>query len=146
MKLFLACDHRGHEIEEELVNLLKKDGYEVITSNLEHDSDDDYVDFALDVLSKMNTINDLGILICGNGIGMSIIANKVYDIRCARVLSVDDAVASRQHNGANVIALGTTNVQEMYNLIKIFITTNTPNIERHMRRLNKIINFERETK
>lgn len=143
MKIYIATDHRGHTIENELIENLKKYiNCEIVPSTIPHSSDDDYVDFAIDVLTKMDKKNDIGIVICGNGIGMSIIANKVPQIRCARVLTKDDAKAAREHNGANAIALGTTTVNEMTDLILTFINTPLPNEERHIRRVNKIIKFE----
>lgn len=142
MKIYIGTDHRGYTIEKELVKRLESQNYEVIASKLEHHSEDDYVDFAFDICSKMNKFEDIGILICGNGVGMSIAANKVPGIRCARVTTESDAKAARNHNGANVIALGTFDVEEMLKIILTFITTPTPDEERHLRRVNKIIKYE----
>ena len=143
MNIYLATDHRGHTIEKELIQNLKKYlDVNIITSQLPHSPEDDYVDFALDVLNRMDKSKDIAVVICGNGIGMSIIANKVRDIRCARVTTIDEAVAAREHNGANAIALGTTNISKMTKLILAFINTPLPTEARHLRRISKIIKYE----
>lgn len=142
MNLYIGTDHRGNTIEKELVSELKRiTNLEIITCNIEHSSEDDYPDFAFDVCKNIKD-DDIGVLICGNGIGMSIAANKVKGIRCARVTNEEEAEAARKHNAANVIALGTFDVNEMIKLIIKFIITPLPTEERHMRRVNKIINYE----
>ena len=74
---------------------------------------------------------------------MSIAANKVKGIRCARVTNVDDAFKCKNHNGANVIALGANlELEETKKIIDTFIVTKPASEERHLRRINKIIQFE----
>ena len=104
MKLYIACDHRGTSMKDYLIKELEPT-YNIIPSAIQNSSEDDYPDFAFDIATKMDKENDLGILICGTGIGISIAANKVQGIRCARVNNIDDAISSRQHNHANIIAL-----------------------------------------
>ncbi len=146
MKLHIAVDHRSHEIEDLLINeILKTKNLEIVTSKLPHHSEDDYPDFAIEVLEQMDKTKDIGVVICGNGIGMSIIANKIKGVRCARAVNTDDCIKAREHNGANVLAIGTTTIEEMTNLITTFMDTPTPNEERHIRRMNKIINYENGT-
>lgn len=147
MRLYIACDHRGALIEEKLVNLLKEKGYnDIYLSQLEHSSDDDYVDFALDIYDKMDIENDIGVLICGTGVGMSIIANKVKGVRCARVTNIDETISAREHNGANSLALGENlGVEKIVEIIDTFIKTPTLIDERHKRRVDKIIKFEKES-
>lgn len=142
MKIYLGTDHRGCEIKEELINELNKKGFEVIVSTLPNSENDDYVDFAFDICEKMHK-EDIGILICGNGIGMSIAANKVKGIRCARVTTEDDAMKAKEHNGANVVALGADlGIDKIISIINIFISTPIISLERHQRRVNKIIDYE----
>ena len=84
-----------------------------------------------------------GILICGNGIGISIAANKVKGIRCARVFNEDDAFKCKNHNGANIIAIGAEeNIDKVMNIINVFISTKPASEERHLKRINKIIKYE----
>ena len=104
MKIYIACDHRGVELKEYLIRNLQNT-YEIIPSTLPNSSEDDYPDFAFDICTKMDKTTDLGILICGTGIGISIAANKVKGIRCARVNNLEDAKSARIHNHANVIAI-----------------------------------------
>ena len=80
--------------------------------------------------------------LAGNGIGISIAANKVKGIRCARVVSEEDAHHAKNHNGANVIAFGGISKEEALNIIKTFLNTKSATEERHIRRIKKIIDYE----
>ena len=144
MKIFIASDHRGYSVENEIVKHLTQMGMEVITTKISHDDNDDYTDFAFEL--GENVVKDgsaLGILICGTGIGMSIAANKVKGIRAARCVDVDDAFYSKNHNDANVICLGLENsVEKMCEIIDTFINTKRAEEQRHINRVNKIINYE----
>ena len=142
MSIYIASDHRGVSLKEFLVNELSKDE-SVVKSRIENTSEDDYPDFAFDLCSHMSKENDLGIVICGTGIGISIAANKVKGIRCARVLSVNDATLARQHNHANVIALpADMEYQEALQIVLAFINAEESNEDRHVRRVNKITMYE----
>ena len=142
MSIYIASDHRGVSLKEYLASELAKDE-NIIKSRIENTSEDDYPDFAFDVCSHMSKENDLGILICGTGIGISIAANKVKGIRCARVLSLNDAKSSREHNHANVIALpADMDYQEALQIVLEFINAKVSNEDRHVRRVNKIVNYE----
>ena len=144
MKIYIASDHRGYPAEKEIVSHLRQMGIEVITSTLVHNDNDDYADFAIEVAENVvKDENSIGILICGTGIGMSIAANKVKGIRAARCVDVDDAFYSKNHNNANIICLGMENdISKMCEIIDTFINTKKPEEERHIKRVNKIINYE----
>ena len=144
MKIFIATDHRGVNIENEIVNYLTKMGMEVIQTKIPHNDTDDYVDFAIDVANNvLKNDNSLGILICGTGIGMSIAANKVKGIRAARCVDVNDAFYSKLHNGANILCLGMENsLPKMFEIIDTFINTKNADEEKHLRRIEKIIKYE----
>ena len=91
----------------------------------------------------MSKEEDLGIVICGNGVGISIAANKVKGIRCARVDTIEDAIAAKEHNRANVIALPATIDKEYaVDLCLSFIKAKPSELDRHVRRVNKIIAYE----
>ena len=75
MKIYIACDHRGVELKKYLIGNLQNT-YEIIPSTLPNSSEDDYPDFAFDICTKMDKNTDLGILICGTGIGISIAASN----------------------------------------------------------------------
>lgn len=147
MKLYIATDHRGKDVLKDLIINLKNLGYQdIFLPTIENSGGDDYVDFALNVLEKMDKKSDIAVLICGNGIGMNIIANKVKGIRCARVVSEIEAVAAKEHNGANALALGADlGVNILTEIIDTFLKTEMPSEERHQRRVNKIIQYEEGT-
>lgn len=142
MSIYIASDHRGVSLKEYLANELAKEE-SVVKSRIENKKEDDYPDFAFDVCSHMSKENDLGILICGTGIGISIAANKVKGIRCARVLSISDAKSAKEHNHANVIALpASMDYQEALEVVLEFIKTTSSDEDRHIRRVNKITAYE----
>lgn len=144
MKIYIGADHQGAKLAKTLLEELKEQGYAVEYSKVENSETDDYPDFAFDVCESVIKEKDsFGILLCGNGIGISIAANKVKGIRCARVLNEEDAHHAKNHNGANVIAFGGVSKEIALKLIKIFLETPNPSEERHIRRIQKIINYER---
>lgn len=143
MKIFIGSDHRGVKLKEGITNYLQNEGLEVIPSSLTNDELDDYPDFAFDVSKQvLNNEGSLGILICGNGIGISIAANKVNGIRCARVTNSDDAFKAKNHNGANIIAFGGISLEEAKEIVDMFITTKPASESRHLKRIQKIIDYE----
>ena len=147
MKIYIASDHRGVEVENKITEYLTQMGLTVLKSKMEHTPTDDYVDFAFELAHNVASSDDtLGILLCGTGIGMSIAANKVKGIRAARCVDVDDAFYSKNHNAANVICLS-SNIEEgyLYEIIDTFINTKSASEEKHINRVNKIINYEKET-
>ena len=143
MKIILGADHRGAQLKDQIADYLKEEGLEVEISSIENNELDDYPDFAFDVAEKVvNYENALGILICGNGIGIGIAANKVKGIRCARVMNTDDAFKAKNHNGVNMISFGGLSLDEAENIVDIFITTKSAFEERHLKRIQKIIDYE----
>ncbi len=145
MKLFIGADHQGAALAKEITEDLKKEGFDAEYTKIKNDPTDDYPDFAFDICKQvLKEKENLGILLCGNGIGISIAANKVKGIRCARVLTKEDAHHAKNHNGANVIAFGGLSKEESMELIKTFIETPYATEERHLRRINKIIEYERK--
>ena len=144
MKVSIATDHNGVVEKQELINFLYELNVSVLDCSTNNTPTDDYPDFA-EVVAKHVATNqsDLGILLCGTGIGMSIAANKVKGIRCAKVSSVDEARLSKEHNNANIIALSyKENMDVLKEMIKTFIETPFSNEERHARRVEKINKLE----
>jgi ribose 5-phosphate isomerase B len=144
MKVFIASDHRGKDLKNSIYSYLKENNIEVLEIGLENNELDDYPDFAFKLCKLVReNENSLGILICGNGIGMSIAANKVKGIRCARVVDQDDAFKAKNHNDCNVIALGCTiDFDLVKEIVDTFISTKSASVERHLNRIQKIINYE----
>lgn len=144
MTIYIACDHLGIELKKELINHLQTNGLNVKEIELENNELDDYPDFAFKLCEIVNKEEkNLGILICGNGVGMSIAANKVKGIRCVRAITTDDAFKGKNHNGANVIAIGSNlGIDLAKEIVDTFITTKPASLDRYLRRVEKIIKYE----
>lgn len=140
MKIGISYDHNGYEISKQIKLHLINKGYDVIDYNDNYNKDDDYPKEALKLCEDIDNL-DFGILICGSGVGMSIIANKVKEVRCARVVNKEEAIETRLHQNANIIALSskTPNIEEV---IEAFITTEYIYEERHQRRIDQIKMYE----
>ncbi len=143
MIISAGADHGGFELKDKLVVMLRKEGYEVIDNGTNSPDSVDYPDFAKsvarDILEKKA---DFGLLVCGSGIGISIAANRFKGIRAALVTNDDYARLSRQHNNANIIALGGrfTSYEDAEKWLKIFLSTPFEG-GRHERRIEKIDNI-----
>lgn len=144
MKIAIATDHNGQYIKNEIINYLKSREYEVLNLSPSNGALDDYPEYAFLVgKAIVEKQAELGILLCGTGIGMSIAANKVKGIRCANISNVNEAALSREHNNANIIALGSkNNINDIIKMIDIFIKTSFKHEDRHSRRINQITEFE----
>ena len=142
MKIGIASDHRGYKLKEFLKNHLD---YEMIDYGTTSEESVDYPDFGIslgEAVAKGNT--DLGIAICGSGIGISIACNKVKGIRCARVTTIKDVKVTKKDNNANVLAFSSdVNYDKVKRMIEEFINTPFSNEERHIKRINKISEYER---
>ena len=143
MRLGITNDHRGYKLKVELLEKLKKD-YEVIDYGAKGTENVDYPLYAFKLGEALaNKEIDFGIAICGSGIGISIACNKVKGVRAARVLSLEDVIETRGDNDANIICLNENmSLDDAYNLIITFITTPFSNLERHIRRINEIKEYE----
>lgn len=148
LKIAIASDHRGVEYKKEIIAYLQNKNYKIIDCSIENTSTDDYPDFAFKVCDKVvNKEAEIGILVCRTGIGMSIAANKVKGIRCAKINSIEDATLSRNDNGANVMTFNyTENMNNIKKYIDAFISAEVINDERHQRRVNKIMEYEENHK
>ena len=143
MKICIANDHRGVKRKKELVRFLEKQGYEVINLGTDSTESTDYPLYAFK-LGKIvaNKEADFGVLLCRTGIGMSIAANKVKGIRCAKVNTIEEAKLTRIDNDSNVIAIKyNISILKSKKLLKGFIETETSMDERHVRRRNLINNY-----
>ena len=142
MKMAIAADHGGFEMKE----LIKKHFDKVNWLDLGTDSEAsvDYPDFAKKMAHAiLNNKADLGILICGTGIGISIAANRYHGIRAALVYNSEVAKLAKQHNNANVLVFGgrTMAVDEVINSIDTFLHSEYEG-GRHQRRIDKIEDTE----
>lgn len=141
MKVAIGCDHGGINLKPVLVDYLNKKGIEFKDFGTYGKESVDYNDYAYPVAQSVaNGEYDLGILICGTGIGMSIAANKVKGIRCGHCHDVFSAKMTRLHNNANILALGERVVGPglMVEIVDAFLSTDFSYDERHQRRVDKI--------
>lgn len=145
MKIGIATDHHGIKTKQKLINYLNKRGNEVVNYGPDSEESVDYPEFAFKIGNAIkNGEIELGILLCKTGIGMSIAANKVKGVRCAKVSNLKEAKLSRQHNDANVIAISAEQpLFKMKDIIDVFVKTKFSLEERHQRRVDLINNFKK---
>lgn len=147
MKIAIGCDHGGINLKPVLTEYLKKKGIEFKDFGTFSTQSTDYNEYAQAVGQAVADGQfDKGILICGTGIGMSIVANKIKGIRCGHCHDVFSAKMTRLHNDANVLALGERVVGPglMLEIVDAFLFTDFSFDERHERRVNKIKAIEQE--
>jgi ribose 5-phosphate isomerase B len=152
MNIYLASDHGGYNLKNDLKQYLNQINPELEILDLgpaELDLEDDYPDYAFKLASKLAaelaiSEQSLGILICRSGNGMAIAANKVKNIRAALCFSPEHAVKARQHDHANILVLDADylETQAHQQIVESFITAEPDLDSRHLRRVQKIINYE----
>lgn len=144
MVIGIANDHGGVDMKEKLVSYLEDLGYNVINYGTDSKDSVDYPIYAFKVGEEVRDKKiDVGILICKSGIGMSIAANKVKGVRCARVDTKEDAIVTREHNHSNVLALSANIAIDVAKEIVInFIQTDYSEEERHVRRVRMIDEYD----
>ena len=149
MKIYLASDHGGFDYKKQLTDYLNEQGYEIIDcGNNQKDENDDYPDFVRMLATKMQVDPDsLGIVICRNGVGVSIAANRFGHLRCGLSLSEEHVKSARTDDNINVLALGADYVdwQTTKQIVKVFLETPFSNLERHTRRLAKVNDLTQRT-
>jgi ribose 5-phosphate isomerase B len=142
----IGADHGGFKMKEELKSLLVQLGHRVQDFGTNSEDAVDYPDFAHAVARAVSEgTSDLGIIVDGAGVGSAMTANKVPGVRAAACYSVDVARNSREHNGANVLTLGSktiTNAQ-MRDIVQTWLATELTE-ERHRKRVSKIDAVERQ--
>mgnify|MGYP002559822730 CR=1 FL=1 len=145
MKISIASDHAGFEQKQALVGYLASKGHDVIDRGPDCDDRVDYPDYAARVAHDVvDGMAERGVLVCGTGIGMAVAANKVDGIRAVNVINPQFAELSREHNDANMMALGAGFVGELLALeiVDTFLDTPFSNGERHKRRIEKLMAVE----
>jgi ribose 5-phosphate isomerase B len=146
MKIAIGADHAGFQLKEKLKQTLLQQGIEVADEGTVSEDSVDYPDFARKVGEDVaHKHADLGILVCGSGVGMAIAANKVPGIRAANVTTEYEAQMSREHNDANVLAIGARILDERaaQNIVDKWLHTPFAG-GRHQRRVDKIAAIERQ--
>ena len=150
MRVHIATDHAGMELSSHLVAALTAQGYEMIDHGpTAYDPEDDYPAYCINAASAVAAdqaagLDALGIVLGGSGNGEQIAANKVPGIRAALAWNLDTAKLAREHNDANVVAVGGRQhtVHEATELIQAFLAEPFSNAERHTRRIGKITHYE----
>lgn len=143
-KIVIASDHAAFELKEELKKTLTD--YEIIDCGTNSKESTDYPDIGFEAAEAVAKAKaDKGIIMCGSGIGMSIVANKVKGIRAALCHSTDLARLARKHNNANVLVVPGRFISKYYakQIMEVFLKTDFDG-GRHRRRINKIKNYENE--
>ena len=146
MKIAIGADHAGYELKEKVKHWLVQHGMEVDDRGTHSTESVDYPDYARAVGEEVSSKDaDMGILLCGSGIGMAITANKVPGVRAANVTSEHEAELSRAHNDANVLTLGARlmDEHEAFQILDAWLKTPFAG-GRHQRRVDKIGEIERE--
>ncbi|MCP8617426.1 ribose 5-phosphate isomerase B [Salirhabdus salicampi] len=147
MKIVIASDHGGINLREEIAGLLKEMNIAYVDMGCDCEESVDYPDYGIPAAEKVAQGEfDLGILICGTGIGMSIAANKVKGVRCALVHDVFSAKMTKAHNDANVIAMGERVIGPglAKEIVKAWLETEFEG-GRHQNRIGKIADYEQKT-
>ncbi len=139
--IYLGADHAGYHLKEELKPFLQKLGYEYQDLGAEEfDPTDDYPDFAKLVGEKVSNTENLGILICGTGLGMCLAVNKIVGARGAAAWDKATAKQAKEHLDANVLCLAgqILSLDQVKEIVKIWLDSKFSEEERHQRRLEKI--------
>jgi ribose 5-phosphate isomerase B len=149
-RVHIATDHAGMELSAHLVSHLTAKGYDVVDHGPKvYDALDDYPSFCINaalavVADQAAGVNALGIVLGGSGNGEQIAANKVKGVRAALAWNLSTATLAREHNDANVVAVGGRqhSVDEATEIIEAFLQEPFSNDERHVRRIAKIAAYE----
>ena len=139
-QIVIGSDHGGVNLKNKIVEQLKEKGYDVVDKGCFSDESVDYPDYAIQVAEAVGTGEiPKGILVCGSGIGVSIVANKVKGVRAALCTDVRLAKLSRQHNNSNILCLGERILKEKNALMMVDTWLSTEfEGDRHNRRVEKI--------
>ncbi|MEE0683369.1 MAG: RpiB/LacA/LacB family sugar-phosphate isomerase [Bacilli bacterium] len=145
IKIGIASDHRGYILKEQIIDRLMNQ-YDITDCGTTSEESVDYPDYAFKLGNLVADKDvDFGIAICGTGIGISIACNKVKGVRCAKVDTKEEAIATRVDNDSNIIAFGEKMpLEKAVELITTFIETKASEEEKHVRRRQKIKEYEEE--
>jgi ribose 5-phosphate isomerase B len=146
MRIAIGADHGGYPLNERVIKELDAAGHEIVDFGTHVGSrPDDYPDYALKVGEAVRDNQaDIGILICGSGVGASVAANKLTGIRAALCGDTYSAHQSREHDNCNVLCLGArvTGEELAVEIVRAFVAARFTGEERHQRRLAKVASIE----
>ena len=143
MVIYIGADHRGFQIKEQLKTFLLGNGWSVRDAGAkELIPDDDYVDYAKAVAERISAdpTGSRGILVCSNGVGMDVVANKFNQVRSVLGISPDHVMTSREDDDTNVLSLGAdfVDLETAKKMVSIWLQTPFSEEKRYKRRLEKI--------
>jgi RpiB/LacA/LacB family sugar-phosphate isomerase len=145
MRIVIGADHAGFSLKDHLIELLREEGHSVLNVGTDGSDPVDYPDYAQAVgEAVLSGKVELGLLLCGSGVGASIAANKIRGIRAALCHDVYSAHQCREHDDANVLCLGprVIGVKLAEELVRAFLIARFSGAERHRRRLDKVARLE----
>jgi ribose 5-phosphate isomerase B len=145
VKIAVGSDHAGFSLKEKVAPLLEKEGHEVVDVGTDSDESTDYPKFAAAAAQLVAEGEaDRAVVVCGSGVGVSIVANKLDGVRAVNAHDVEEAEMSRRHNNANVLALAGRKLErdDAAAIVESFLRTEFEG-GRHERRVNQINSVER---
>ena len=148
MRIAIGADHAGYPLNESVIEELRNAGHELIDFGT-HDGSvpDDYPDYAKKVGESIQSgSTEIGILICGSGVGAAVAANKLRGIRAALCGDTYSGHQSREHDDCNVLCVGArvTGVELALEIVRAFVNARFTGEERHKRRLAKVAELEKQ--
>lgn len=147
MRIAIGADHGGYPLNERIIEELRAAGHELIDFGTHDGSQpDDYPDYAIQVGQAIQHGEaEIGILICGSGVGAAVAANKLAGIRAALCGDTYSAHQSREHDDCNMLCLGArvTGVELALEIVRAFVAARFTGEERHQRRLSKVAAIEK---
>ncbi|MCG2717265.1 MAG: ribose 5-phosphate isomerase B, partial [Nanoarchaeota archaeon] len=140
MKVIIGSDHGGFELKQKIKKYLDSKEIQTDDVGVKDNVSCDYPDYAAAVAKRVQETKELGIIICGTGIGVCMTANKFRGIRAALCYDKYTAKMAREHNNANILCIGgrTTKERMAKKIVDIFLNTQASTEERHKKRLEKI--------
>lgn len=142
MTIFIGADHRGFELKEKIKQWLKEQGHDVTDcGNNNYDPEDDYVEFAEQVAKKIaQSEPTFGILLCGSGIGMSIVANRYKGVRCGLGFNIEQVKHGRENDHINCLSIASDYVdfEKGKEMIGVLLHSAPKREEKYLRRVEKI--------
>jgi ribose 5-phosphate isomerase B len=146
LKIVIGSDHAGYELKEQIKTVLKEKGCDVIDVGTESPASVDYPDFGIKAATLVGRGEvDRGVLVCGTGIGLSVIANKVKGVRAALITDLYSAIQSRKHLDANILVLGGRVIGRdlAAEITRAWLDTSFEG-GRHQKRIEKIVQYEKD--
>lgn len=145
MTVGIVSDHRGVYLKKSLIEYLEHSGVKVINYGTDSNESVDFPEYAVKLGRAINSNDiELGIAICGTGIGMSIVLNKINGVYCAKISSINEAVLCKEHNNANVIAFSADiKLDVAKSMVDKFLNTSFLGVDKYVRRNDMIKEIER---